>query len=80
MISRYSKIFVSLFVVFLAGCKVDILVPTGGSVISESGNLNCVTCTTCTIDVADTSFLEVYIAEPDDGYAFAGWKKDKGRW
>ena len=67
--------------IFLAftGCKLQIDVPAGGKVISESGSYECDSGRACTIDVYDVSFDETFVAVPDQGYSFAGWKKrEKG--
>ncbi len=61
-------------VLFLSACKVVIVVPPGGKVISENGE-ECLAGTTCTIDVSDTSYDDRFQAVPDDGFIFHGWKK-----
>ncbi|MEM8562861.1 MAG: hypothetical protein AAGF57_11535 [Pseudomonadota bacterium] len=56
----------------LAACKVEIIVPEGGRVISDS--LTCRGGNTCTVDVTDTNFDETFRAIPAaDRYTFTGW-------
>ncbi|MEH6586080.1 MAG: hypothetical protein V7720_05950 [Halioglobus sp.] len=64
----------------LAGCKIEITVPEGGRVVSQSGNIEaCESGATCSVDVVDIFFDETFVAEPADGMMFAGWEKvDRG--
>ncbi|MDX2476543.1 MAG: hypothetical protein QNL05_04185 [Gammaproteobacteria bacterium] len=66
----------TLFVVItLAGCKLQITVPTGGSVTSSSGSNDCAEGKTCTIDVSDLFFDDTFTAKAKSGYEFVNWKK-----
>jgi len=58
----------------LAGCPLEVVVPTGGDVRSDSGTLDCTSGNTCFVDVADTTFQETFTAVPRPGYEFAGWE------
>ncbi|MFC1579264.1 RCC1 domain-containing protein [Pseudomonadota bacterium] len=70
---------IALAFLFLAGCKIQIALPKGGNVFTESGSYDCLSGQACTIDVYDTFFDETFIAVAEPGYRFAGWKKrDKG--
>ncbi len=66
---------VSAAALALAGCKIEITVPEGGRVVTESGNIVCEAGETCTVDVVDIFFDELFIAEADEGMQFAGWQK-----
>ncbi|QFU76490.1 hypothetical protein EY643_12940 [Halioglobus maricola] len=59
----------------LAGCKIQIVVPEGGRVVTESGSMVCEAGETCVVDVSDFFFDETFIPEPDEGMMFAGWEK-----
>ncbi|MBT4520562.1 MAG: DUF1566 domain-containing protein [Halieaceae bacterium] len=59
----------------LASCKLQIIVPIGGSIITASGTYTCLAGQTCEIDVVDLLFDETFTAVPDDGYRFDQWKK-----
>jgi hypothetical protein len=61
----------------LAGCKIKIIVPVGGKVVSEDGVV-CLSGATCVIEVTDESFDNTFTAVPDPGYVFKGWKKANG--
>tara|TARA_R110000772_G_scaffold163459_3_gene274798 strand:+ start:31340 stop:32356 length:1017 start_codon:yes stop_codon:yes gene_type:complete len=62
--------------VTLAGCKVQLSSPTGGSITTASGNYACAANAACpAINVNDIFFDETFIARPAAGYEFAGWKK-----
>lgn len=64
-----------LLAVSVSGCKVQITVPEGGRVVSESGAYVCEAGETCAIDVVDTFFDEVFFAKPATGYRFTAWRK-----
>ncbi len=66
-------------VVALSACKLTIEVPVNGSVQSASGTYSCASGQTCTLEISDTDFNDVFMAVPASGYAFTGWvKRDKG--
>ena len=76
--SYRTLLFTVLVVVTLASCKIQIEVPTGGSVASQSGNYTCAEGKTCVIDVVDLFFDETFVARPKAGYEFVRWKKKAG--
>ncbi|TGD75816.1 hypothetical protein E4634_02815 [Mangrovimicrobium sediminis] len=57
----------------LAGCKVEVAVPPGGQVITESGAHSCARERICSIDVVDQYFAETFIAVPHANNSFLGW-------
>ena len=61
--------------VLVVGCQIEISVPSGGRVESESGNYSCEGGQTCSIDVVDLFFDETFVAVPDEGFSFRGWRK-----
>ena len=63
--------------VALAGCKIVIETPKGGSVITESGNYACQSGNTCEVDVVDIFFEETFVARPDKDHVFSHWLKKK---
>ncbi|MBT4521083.1 MAG: VCBS repeat-containing protein, partial [Halieaceae bacterium] len=63
---------------FLAGCKLQIIVPVGGTVTTASGTYTCSAGQICEIDVVDLLFDETFTAVPDAGYLFAQWNKKSG--
>lgn len=65
----------TLLLALLAGCKVNIIVPEGGKVVSESGEYDCAS-GTCVIEVADTTFDQTFSAAPNAGFVFDGWRTD----
>jgi hypothetical protein len=73
--SRYLVAVV--FLLSLSACKISITVPEGGSVITESGSLNCSAGSTCMVDVVDLFFDETFIARPAEGYRFTQWRKQQ---
>ena len=62
----------------LSGCKLEIRVPHGGTVVSSDGAYICEAGQTCRIDVVDLFFDETFIAEPAPGYYFSHWNKLDG--
>ncbi|MBT4518480.1 MAG: hypothetical protein HOC23_00625 [Halieaceae bacterium] len=61
-------------VLLVTGCKVHIIVPVGGKVISQSGTYECTSGQLCEIDVSDTSFDETFVAQADPEFEFLGWR------
>jgi len=59
----------------ITGCKLQIIVPPGGHVVSESGNISCGAGESCTIDITDVFFDETFQAIPDPGYTFVSWRQ-----
>ncbi|MFK7977009.1 MAG: hypothetical protein AB8C02_12785, partial [Halioglobus sp.] len=55
-------------------CKLEITVPTSGSVSTTSTVIDCAAGATCTIDIADIFFNETFEADPAAGFVFDGWK------
>ena len=67
-------VMIALAFLFLQGCKVEVAVPPGGRVETESGAYSCESGETCAIDVVDIFFDETFVALPDDGYTFIQWR------
>lgn len=59
----------------IVSCRIKIVVPEGGRVVSSSGAYNCPSGKTCSIDVVDIFFSETFTARPASGYEFHVWKK-----
>ena len=72
---KFACIGVVLLCLGLSACKVSITVPEGGSVVTESGTLNCRAGSTCMVDVVDLFFDETFVARPAEGYRFTQWQK-----
>jgi len=60
----------------ITACKIEVSVPEGGRVDASSGNYICTVDQTCEIDVVDLFFDETFIATPEAGYEFRGWRKE----
>ena len=58
----------------LAACKLVIIVPAGGKVVSANGE-ECLANSRCVIEVNGTDFDDRFTAAPDDDYLFLHWKK-----
>ena len=71
------KVMVLAAVMTVVGCKVEIAVPEGGAVKTEFGTYRVEAMEADSIEVNDTSFHETFVAEPAEGYLFAGWKKQE---
>jgi hypothetical protein len=63
----------------IQGCKVRIIAPEGGDIITKSGSYECLSGKSCNIDVLDFFFDETFIARPSEGYKFRFWKKGPNR-
>ena len=73
MSKRFLFGFITIAV--LSGCKIVVVVPEGGKVVSESGAHVCNAGETCEIPVIDIFFDETFIAEPGGDYNFVHWQK-----
>lgn len=63
----------------LTACKVQVNVPDGGKVVTETENFSCESGNSCEVSVVDIFFDETFVAVPDDGYTFGQWRKrDRG--
>ncbi len=71
----YLKLVTAVVVsLFLVACKIQISVPErGGSVASD--NIACSAGEQCDLVVETADFNEVFVARPDPGYEFVGWRK-----
>lgn len=66
----------ALVLLVLSGCRIIQIVPEGGMIVSRTGDHDCVSGETCTIDVENGSeFSDTFSAEPDPAYRFVGWKQ-----
>ena len=77
---KISKILaVSAVGLILAGCRIEVVVHEGGSVVTESGNHECLAGETCIVDVVDIFFNEAFMGQPHEGMKFDGWvTRDRG--
>ncbi|MEM1154302.1 MAG: hypothetical protein AAGI44_09180 [Pseudomonadota bacterium] len=64
-----------LLMLGMSACKLQIQVPPGGKVITESQAITCLPRNNCDIDVVDQFFNETFIARPNKGFAFMGWEQ-----
>ncbi|MEO0438324.1 MAG: PHB depolymerase family esterase [Pseudomonadota bacterium] len=62
------------FAAVLSGCFIEITVPAGVQVVSDSGSYQCGAGEVCSIEVVDLLFDETFQALPVDGMEFVGWK------
>jgi hypothetical protein len=74
-----SRILLYASIAAVAACKIDVDVPAGGSVTTNSGSLSCSANSSCTLDVADIYFDETFVANPATGFDFIGWKSGPAR-
>jgi hypothetical protein len=72
----------ALILLALSGCRIVIMPPENGRVTTASGAYECrpgLFKVGCPIDIYDLYFDEEFIAIPDPGFKFVGWKRrDKG--
>ena len=79
MTSHLLKILMVLATAALiAGCRLNLVAPTGGDVTSASGTRNCAGGSTCEFIIADNTFNETFTAVPRPGYVFSKWNKGDG--
>jgi Divergent InlB B-repeat domain len=79
MTSHLLKILMVLATAALiAGCRLNLVAPTGGDVTSASGTRNCAGGSTCEFIIADNTFNETFTAVPKPGYVFSKWSAGDG--
>lgn len=79
MFSRLIKCLTLVTVIsMVAGCKLAIVVPSGGDVTSASGTRNCTGGSLCEHDITDTTFNESFTAVAKPGYVFTKWTTGPG--
>ena len=59
----------------LAGCFLELNVPTGGDVQSDSGTRDCLESTICSFETTDTDLNESFMAVARPGYKFVKWQE-----
>jgi hypothetical protein len=72
-ISKYLSVAGMVFAI--AGCKLALMVPSGGDVKSESGSRDCAGGTICEYDISDYTFKETFTAVARPGYRFTRWNE-----
>lgn len=69
------KLLLVMVMLSAAGCKIQIDMPAGGAVMSDSGLYGCAELESCTIDVDHEFFTDRFVAVPAPGYEFSHWLK-----
>lgn len=78
ILNKIKKILAPTAIVLLmAGCKVVIVVPEGGKVLSDNG-IECLAGQTCVLNIDHTNFDDRFHAVPDEGYVFEQWQATHG--
>ena len=62
-----------LGVTLLSSCRIVLIVPPGGSVVTQSGSEVCNPGETCEISVTDAFFNEEFYAQSDNEHTFSHW-------
>lgn len=63
----------SVMLLFLSGCKLSLLVSTGGDVLSSDPEYSCVGGKVCEVEISEATFNETFRAIPRPGYVFSKW-------
>ncbi|MEM8489734.1 MAG: hypothetical protein AAF756_02830 [Pseudomonadota bacterium] len=62
--------------IIASGCRIQVSVDGSGIVATRSGSYECRAGAQCpSIEVTDTDFDETFTATPDEGFRFAGWRR-----
>jgi antitoxin component YwqK of YwqJK toxin-antitoxin module len=72
-VNLLRTIIVVAIVLFVGGCRIELIAPEGGYVTTQSGNHTCQSGANCVIEVGHTSFDETFTAVPNPGYFFYSW-------
>jgi hypothetical protein len=62
----------------LSGCKLAVMVPSEGNVVSASGLRDCAGPRYCEFDITDDAFSETFTAVPRPGFEFVRWQDGGG--
>lgn len=62
----------------VTGCKLAVMVPSEGNVVSSSGTRDCFGPDYCEFDIVETSFSETFTAIPRPGFEFVKWQDGGG--
>lgn len=68
-----SPLIAVLLCIFLSACRLELEVPTSGSLSTTSGNVSCAAGEVCSVDIMDVYFDETFVANPGAGFMFNGW-------
>ena len=60
------------------GCKLAVMVESGGNVTSASGTRDCAGPRYCEFDITDAAFSETFTAIPRPGFEFVKWQNGDG--
>ena len=67
------SILLGVSIALSSGCRLQIISPKGGKVVSSSGTYVCKSDHTCTIEISDVTFDEEFIAQPKQDHVFVMW-------
>jgi len=76
LVSRAA--FVFGLTLFLASCRLEVIVGDGGYVASTSGLRDCASQVYCINDIDNPEFVDVFAAHPNPGYVFDKWQAGDG--
>jgi hypothetical protein len=68
----------TVFALLVSGCKLAVMVPSEGNVVSSSGLRDCAGPRYCEFDITDDSFSETFTAVPRPGFEFVRWQDGGG--
>ncbi|MEM8491378.1 MAG: hypothetical protein AAF756_11220 [Pseudomonadota bacterium] len=71
-----SAVVLAAIAVTAAGCRIQVSTTAGGSVSTLSGSYSCNPGESCAeVSVMDTNFDETFVATPQAGFQFDGWRR-----
>ncbi|MHA7816610.1 MAG: flavin monoamine oxidase family protein [Pseudohaliea sp.] len=70
-----SRLSAAVLALLLSACRIEVIVPEGARVLTESGAFRCAGPGTCELEVSDLFFDETFFVETDPDSVFRGWKK-----
>lgn len=78
MITIVRKLVLTCLLLTLAGCKLAVIVTSGGDIISASSTRDCASETICEFTTLSDDFAETFTAIPREGYVFKQWAAGPG--
>ncbi len=71
----FRYVFIAALATLLSACRLELVAPSGGAIVSESGSFSCAAGESCVVEVDDLFFDENFTGQPTDGNMFTGWAR-----
>ena len=73
----FTNLLLAIIAIGLAGCRLEVVVPEGGSVESATGRYDCDELFICSGEIDDGEFEETFTAVANPGFRFVRWSESE---